>query len=71
MNWEKLGSIPKSQFSISPMNWGKLTIPLGATFKNPSFPSFCELEKTWKYSLSLRIKSLNFESIDELGKVLS
>ena len=40
------GSIPKSQFSISSMNWEKLTIPARATFKNPNFQSLCELGKT-------------------------
>ena len=67
MNWEKLGSIPKSQFSISSMNWEKLTIPARATFKNPNSQSLCELGKTWKYSLCPRIKSPNFERIAELG----
>ena len=72
-NWEKLGNIPKSQFSISSMNWGeKLTIPFTATFKNPNFQSLCELGKTCKYSLSQKNNlSMNFESIDELGKVMS
>ena len=27
------------------MNWEKLTIPIGATFKSTNFPSFYELEK--------------------------
>ena len=58
------------------MNWGKLKRPVIATFKNSNFQSLCELEKTWKDSLRLRIltfllrprfKSPNFESIDELG----
>ena len=34
VNWEKLGSIPKSQFSISSMNSKKLKIPARTTFKN-------------------------------------
>ena len=51
------------------MNWEKSTISAGATFKNPSF-NLCELGKTWKYSLSPRFKTPNFESIDELGKVI-
>ena len=61
-NWEKLGSavqasIQKSQFSISSMNWEKLRSPARATFKNPKFQFFCELGKTWEYSLRPRFKS--------------
>ena len=48
-----------------------MTIPAMTTIKNPNFQSLCELGKTWKYSLSPRIKSLNFESIDVLGKIIS
>ena len=64
VNWEKRGSISKSQFSISSMNWEKIIIPARTTFKNPNFQPLCELGKTWKYSLSPRIKSPYFESID-------
>ena len=40
------------------MNWGKLGSPAGATFKIPN--SLCELEKTRKYSLTLKkVQSLN------------
>ena len=53
------------------MNWEKLIIPARATLKNSNFQSLRGLEKTWKYSLSARIKSPNFESIDELGKAMS
>ena len=53
------------------MNWEKLRCLARATFKNPNFKSVCELSKTWMYSLSPGIKSSNFESIDELGKVMS
>ena len=61
-NWEKLGSavqasIQKSQFSISSMNWEKLRSPARATFKNPKFQFFCELGKTWEYSLRPWFKS--------------
>ena len=53
------------------MNWENLSIPATATFKNRNFWSLCELGKSWKYNLSPRFKSLNFESADELGKVVS
>ena len=54
----------KSQFSISFMNWKKLRSPA----KNPTFESFCELERHWKNSLrghylwSLQKKSKNSDS---------
>ena len=67
----KAWNYSKIQFSISSMNWEKLAMLARATFKNRNFQSLCELGKTWKYSLSPRIKSSNFESIDELGNVMS
>ena len=48
------------------MNFEKLTIPAGTKFKNLNFWSLWKLGKTWKYSLSPRFRSSNFESIDEL-----
>ena len=49
------------------MNWEILRSSDRVTFKNPNFQSFCDLGKTWKYSLRPKFKSPNFESIDELG----
>ena len=48
----------------------KLRSPARATLKNPNFQFLCELEKTCKYSQRTRFKSPNFESIDELGKIM-
>ena len=66
-----LSSISKSQFSVSSKYWEKSTIPARATFKNLNFQFLCELGKTWKYSLSSSLKTPNFKSEDELGKVMS
>ena len=44
------------------MNWQKLRSLAETTFKNLNFKFLCELSKTWKYSLSARFKSPNFES---------
>ena len=44
------------------MNWEKFRSLARATFKK--FKISCELGKTWK-------KNPNFESMDELGKVMS
>ena len=63
-------NIPISQFSIFSMNWEKLRVPAKATFRNPNFQSFCEMGKTWQYNLSPKFISPNFESIDELRKVM-
>ena len=43
----------------------------GATFKNPNFSNLGELRKIWKYSLRPRFKNCNFDSMNEIGKVLS
>ena len=53
------------------MIWEKFRVPARATFRNPNFQSLCELGKTWKYALSPRFNSPNFECIDELRKVMS
>ena len=73
--WEKLGStvyanIQNPNFQ-SFMNWEKLRSPAGVIFKNHSFQFLCELGKPWKYSLRPTFKCLNFESMAELGKVMS
>ena len=47
----KVLNIQNSQFSIPTMDWEEVRSPARAAFKNPNFRSFCELEKTWKYSL--------------------
>ena len=52
-------------------NWEKLGRSGRVTFKNTNFPFLCQFGKTWKYSLRPIFKSANFESIDELGKVIS
>ena len=42
------------------------------TEKHSKIPnSLCEMGKIWKYSLRPALKNLNFESMDELGKVRS
>ena len=71
VNGEKHGSVPKSQFSISSMDMEKLKIRSRATFRNLNIQSLCELGKMWKYSLCPRIESPKFESIGELGKIIS
>ena len=53
------------------MNWEQLRSPAGVIFKNHSFQFLCELGKPWKYSLRPTFKCLNFESMAELGKVMS
>ena len=56
------------------MNWEKLRSPARAIFKNPNFQfqfQFCELGNPWKCRLRPAFKSPNFESKDELGKVMS
>ena len=70
--WQNMkGEIQKSQFefSIPFMNWDR--IPTKATFKYPSFQSFCELGKSSKYSLRPTFKNYNFKSKDELRKAMS
>ena len=53
------------------MNSEKLRSPASTTFKNANFRSVCELEKTRRYSLRPKFQSPNFESVDELGKIVS
>ena len=60
-------NIPEFQFSTFSMNWEILR----ATFKNPSFQSHSELEKTWNYRLSPKFKGPNVKSVAELKKVMS
>ena len=45
--------------------------PTGATLTNPNFQSFCELEKSLKYSLRPTFKNPNFESKNELKNAMS
>ena len=44
-------------------------LPIEKHSKIPN--SLCEMGKIWKYSLRPTLKNLNFESMDELGKVRS
>ena len=67
----KVLDIQNSQFSVPTMDWEELRSPARAAFKNPNFPSLCELEKKWKYSLTPTLQGPNFESTGELGKVMS
>ena len=68
MNWEKFGN--------SSRNCGKLTILAEAAFKNPNFPSLCELGKslgvpilnilmTWE----MLCLNLNFVAEDKMGNL--
>ena len=52
------------------MSWERLRTPARGTSKNPNFQSLWEFGKPWKCSLSLKFKSANFQSIDEVGKVI-
>ena len=69
----------QSQLIFLNLNFQSLLAMNGKKIKNSSsnniqkfeFLSLCELGKTWKYSLSPRFKSPNFESIGILGKVMS
>ena len=77
VNWEKIGSTALANIQ-NPMgflgigkNWEKLERPARVAFKNIIFPFLCQFEKTWKYSLRSIFKNANFESIDELGEVIS
>ena len=67
----KVLDIQNFQFSIPTMDYEELRSPARTAFKNPNFRSFCELEKKWEYSLRPTLQSPNFESIGELGKVMS
>ena len=53
------------------MNWGKR--PAKATCRNFSFQFLCELAKPWKYrnNNNNNFPKSQFESMDELGKVMS
>ena len=51
------------------MNWEKIEIQLEQHSKIPK--SLCDSGKTWKYSLRQTLKKTNFESMDELEKVIS
>ena len=55
-------SIYCSQFGPNMTPW--------STEKHPKLPkSLSEIGKTWTCSLTPTLKNLNFESMDELGKV--
>ena len=67
----KVLDIQNSQFSVPTMDREELRSPARAALKNPNFPSLCEQKKKWKYSLRPILQSPNFESVGELGKVMS